>query len=275
MPLEVYTESLRHITDAISALKHNFIPVWAHREKLKRVEAERQLAINVFPLEKGSVVTPLEFGSQEPQLTLPLHHQAGVVFMRYNRLQFDAFTNEKPTTVFSLHVGECFLRAAETAYKRDFQLEIAERRQVDHAFAWKSLLPLTGKMDRLSRAIKIRRERQPREIRTQVVGRIQGLHERPLFMKLGIGEDEPLHIFLTNDIKEKAHANWGKKALVTIRGRQDSEGKIIDATALEVKALVQHEDPVEVYLSKRGSGRDVWGTEEAQEYIRLLRGRQE
>jgi hypothetical protein len=94
-------------------------------------------------------------------------------------------------------------------------------------------------------------------------------------MKLGIGEDEPLHIFLTNDIKEKAHANWGKKALVTIRGRQDSEGKIIDATALEVKALVQHEDPVEVYLSKRGSGRDVWGTEEAQEYIRLLRGRQE
>lgn len=38
------------------------------------------------------------------------------------------------------------------------------------------------------------------------------------------------------------------------------------------KKLSQLDDPLAAYLATRGSGKDVWDTDEAREYIESLRG---
>lgn len=38
------------------------------------------------------------------------------------------------------------------------------------------------------------------------------------------------------------------------------------------KKLIQLDDPLAAYLATRGSGKDVWDTDEAREYIEALRG---
>ena len=38
------------------------------------------------------------------------------------------------------------------------------------------------------------------------------------------------------------------------------------------KKLVHLDDPLAAYLASRGSGKDVWDTDEAREYVESLRG---
>lgn len=38
------------------------------------------------------------------------------------------------------------------------------------------------------------------------------------------------------------------------------------------KKLIQLDDPLAAYLATRGSGKDVWDTDEAREYVESLRG---
>jgi len=273
VPLDVFVESITALAQGLSALKNGFSPHWAHRTNIKRAEADRQLAINLLPSEPGSFVQPFNVGSNNSQQEM-VFHDAGATFVRYSGAQFSKFISDQPTTIFSVHVGECFLRAGEIARKKGIGLAISERRQVPSGTAWRPIIPLTNKLPELQKSLSVRKERAPRPITTQLIGQVDSLSTNPLFMMLRAKGAEAVRISLTNDIKSSAHELWGKQALVTIVGRESDDGRIVDATAIRIRGLVTHDDPLEAYMSSQGTGKDIWASEPAQEYVKLLRGQE-
>lgn len=273
VPIDVFVESITALAAGLNSLKHGFSPRWAHHAHIKKAEADRQLAINLLPTEPGSFVQPFDVGSNSSQQEI-MFHDAGSAFVRFSGTEFSRFITDQPTTIFSIHVGECFLRAGESARKKGIELSIAERRRLPAGQVWRPIIPLTKKLPELQKSLSVRKERVPRPIRTQLVGQVESLYTHPLFMMLRIKGADPIRISLTNDIKSSAHELWGKRALVTIVGRESEDGRIVDATAIRISGLVAHDDPVEAYMSSKGTGKDIWDTEPAQEYVKLLRGQE-
>lgn len=273
VPIDVFVESITALAAGLNSLKHNFSPRWASYAHIKKAEADRQLAINLLPTEPGSFVQPFDVGSNTSQQEMAFH-DAGAAFVRYSGAEFSRFISDQPTNIFSIHVGECFLRAGESARKKGIELAISERRHMPFGPIWRPIIPLTKKLPELQKSLSARKERAPRPMRTQLIGQVDSLSTHPLFMMLRIKGAEPIRISLNNEIKSSAHELWGKQALVTVVGRESADGKIIDATAISIKGLVAHDDPVEAYMSSQGTGKNIWGTEPAQEYVKLLRGRE-
>jgi hypothetical protein len=273
VPLDVFTDAIVALAAGLNSLKNNFSPHWAERIHIKKAEADRQLAINLLPSEPGSFVQPVALGYSQNQQDLAFHN-AEAAFMHFSGKEFEKFITDQSTSIFSIHVGECFLRAGEVARKKNIELSISEQRTMPSGTRWKPIIPVTRKLTELQKSLTTRKEKAPRQVRKQIVGQIDSLNTHPLFMMLRIKGSEPIRISLNNEIKTSAHALWGKQALVTVVGREAEDGKIVDATALRIKELVAHEDPVQSYMSTAGTGKSIWDTEPAQEYVKLLRGRE-
>ena len=263
----LWSRSPRAWTRSGTSLRH----VWASGSSCRPPRCGSIYARPFSRVLRGSALVPVALGASLP--VVPGMESLHRSFWRFSgSLLKGAARQRTGVTDVPSSCAERFARASRVARDGHAGLQLVERtasasRSDD---AWRPTVDLTRIEEGLSRYAERRAER--RIVTTVLIGRVKAIVWDPPQIQLELSSGQTRTLMLSADQRREVREAWGSEVAVDVDASITLDGEIRDTPRVRrIQRTVQVGDLVEDLERSFGAGRDVWGTKEAEEYLKGLR----
>jgi hypothetical protein len=270
--LAAYAEALEQISQGLDSLVHILSPRLAERVRLPAADVREFLRPAVLPVLRGSAVVPIVLGASAP--VVPDIEGVRRSFWRYSGAVLKGAARQRTGVAdVPASCAERFARASRVA--RDvghagLQLveEAASASRPDDR--WRPIVDLTRIEEGLNRYAERRTAR--RTVTTVLIGRVKAIVWDPPQVQLELSSGQTRTLALSTDQRREVREAWGTEVAVSVDANITLDGEIRDTPRVrKIEPTVRLEDLAHDFEHSFGAGRDVWGTKEAEEYLKGLR----
>lgn len=264
-----YTAALVAAIEALGSARNAVAPVIAARRGWPVAQVRDCLEIGVAPAERGSLVVRIVIGVVSHDAHLD-RAQLGATYWRLtSRMLRNAVSGRGAAgTELAAAGAESFARAARFAGEGNCRLRLVHRSGPDRR--WATSADLTS-LEQPLRAYAERRQKT-RVARAQVIGQLATLSFEPATITL-VTSSGRRSVRLPADLRDVARKLWGEDVVVDVEANITIEGDSRDMKAVAIRPVSRIDEAA--FDKTLGSGKDVWGGDDARAYIDELRGRGE
>jgi hypothetical protein len=276
--LDVYTKTLGELVEGLDSLRLTLSPILAERVKWPTADVRDYLRPAVLPTERGSLLVPIALGVGHPEKSMGLlgdGPRIGRTFWRYSgQILKGAAAQRSGIADIPASCAEHFSRASRGARENGRAgLQMVQRNGHQRPYQeWRPIVDLTRLEDGLAKYAE--RRNAPRMVQTMLIGRIRGIFWNPPQIQLELPSGQHRMLSMTAGHRDEVRKLWGQEVAVEVDARMTLDGEIRDTPKMRsLKPMVHIDDPSKDLAESFGSGRDVWDTKEAEDYLKGLRGR--
>lgn len=280
VPLDVFASTLHEIEEGLNSLRLVLAPILAERVKWATADVREYLRPGVLPPGKGSLVVPITMGAGSAGLIGA--ERVADTFWRYagQVLKGTAAQRSGMAEIPGACAGH-FARAAKRAREdgRSRVQMVARRPHPERrsprskSSDWRSVADLTGLEGGLARYAD--RRNQEREVSTHLIGRVIGLQWDPPEIEISLSSGQKRAMSISASRRAEVRNLWGTDVVVDVQTKMTLDGEIRGTPkVLNLKPTVRVDDLGKDFDSSVGAGRGTWDTQEAEDYIKGLRGRE-
>lgn len=268
IPLDAWAAALVEVSQGLDSLAHVLAPRLAAQYNLTASEVREYLRPAAMPLRKGSNLVPLVLGAQSPVLFSS--DQVAKRFWRNSGAVLKGAARERVgRTDVPASCAEKFIRASRITREAHATLQLVEERA--NRNDWRPTVDLTRIEDGLGRYAERRSTR--RTVETVLIGRVRAIFWEPPGMQLELASGGTRALTISAQQRQNAHDAWGEEVAVRVEASMTLEGELRDAPrVLAIRRAVHVGDLLKDFDRSFGAGKDVWGTKEAEEYLKGLLG---
>jgi hypothetical protein len=238
-----------------------------------RKNIKKLLEIRLKPADKGSYLSPIEWGTQARQSDL-MARSVQSIYWQYLCFELRQAINDRDASGISGQAATLFARAAQKSTKYGIGLQLVDRVRDDRNNHWRVRVDLGLGIENLRKQVE-RRSKQM-TVETELLGKLESVHTKPLKIVLRLPEDTKQEVGIVNRLKQDARDNWDSDVVVRVEMTLDKDRNIIGIPkAISISPIIKVKSPLIDYLESRGKGRSIFGTKEGQEYIASLRGNED
>ena len=262
VPIEQFVGVLDNLREGFAALRRSLAPAIAERVQRPAAEVRMQLAMSAGPTEPGSLVVPIAMSCAAGQLDIASTTVANL-YWRMTASVLSRAARGLAAAGVTAACAESFARAAVP----ELQVQLVDRKLSGQP--WRTAVKLSV----LQRGLRdyANKRSEATRAREQLVGRIVLLDwDRPSFTL-----DAPrgrVAVRMATALRDRVQCLWGKEVVVDVKTEVTADGEFRDPVALEVAEAAKIDDLVRDFDESFGRFKDTFGTPEAQEYLRELRG---
>jgi len=281
--LDAFAGTLEEIVQGLESLRHTLAPILAQRVGWPTADVRDYLRLAVLPVRRGSAVVPVVMGAHFPDATggggaLLDARNLARTFWRYGSAALNGAARQRVGVADIPAVcAEQFAKASKIAREKGHAgLELVERKRPRKAVRrardpWRPTVHLTRIEGGLIRYAERRSAR--RSVETVLIGVLRGLVWNPPQAILELPDGQTRTLALTAAQRQEARTHWGFEVAAYVDANITLEGEIRDTPKVRsIRRTIQIENLAQDLKDTFGVGRDVWGTKEAEEYLKGLRG---
>jgi hypothetical protein len=277
VPMDTYLGALGAMRDGLVSTRTAFAQKMADKRRWSIQEVREALTLEVQPVEKGSLVTPIGVSAAlGSQVTLAHAEALESDFWKYtidaiNCVYAIVGTSLKKSTNKLTSAGaRAFLRAAELAKEGSCEIHLAQRELAGRAKKWATAANVSQMSQGLKQYVEIL-QRPVNRSSSSLVGQITDIsnYDHPSF-RIRTSKGRVVTVRAYAHQRDVVQAAWGKEVVVDLTADVDLEGNISDAVAIDIHLVPT--DPFADFEESYGSGSDLWSTPEGQRFIRTMRG---
>lgn len=274
VPLRLYTATISRLGDALESVHHMVCRRLAAKLNVRFGEVERTFALNIGGVQAGSVVTPVYVGDKRDLTQYGNHDE---LFWSEAEAQIDAAV-QGDDSLLSIGAAESFASAAELAQSEGYGLGFARGERgakKTKRLHWVQQVPLEKKGEAFRRFAEKKRSVVATANTFQLIGEIVSLSSRPPSFKIDTPTFGRLSIEASSVVMERVTPLFGKMAIVLVEGIADAEANARELKAQDAFLIPVRKSSVKDWEESRGThdGPEIWGSEEAGDYLRHLRGK--
>lgn len=267
VPIDTYIAALAAVRDGLASTRQSFAQKIADRRHWPVQDVRLALSLEVRPIEKGSLVTPISVGAADGE-QVPLSH-AGLP-AEYWQYTCDALTGAstgKSALRISAGGADAFAKAAEAAKDGKCTIHLSQREVNGQVGKW----TVAANLSKMRKGLReyVQAQRTTSQVTTSLVGRVTDMsYDQPSFRVRT--RDKHISVRAHAHLRELIQEAWGKDVVVDISACVDSDGNISDALALGIH--ITPSNPLADFDESYGCGADAWSGSEGQGFIRSMRG---
>ena len=272
VPLKLYAEALMRMSEALGSIRHSVARRLAVQLDISAGEADRMFTLNVADILPGSVVVPVPIGDQG---SLRLYGDPNDLFWAHAEPLITA-ASDGGDSLLTITAAEALADAGDLALKEGFGLGLAsmQGKPRSRRKSWRQTVPLEHRGAALRQYAEHRRTVHGTNT-VQLIGEVVEISARPQFFRLDTASLGRVQVAASADLMAKVTPLFGQVAVVVVEGVIDSDARIRDVKGVDAVPIKVGRSSVKDWEASKGTfgGAELWGSTDAEDYLRSLRGK--